>query len=200
MPFHVRFDQLTTPQQDALTAFFAHPDLVVKGLDGRAWGDFRGGCLPILIVAAALAALPALLRTEVNDWLVITVITGWMGWATSRFIRTGRANRRSKAIVASGEAWHGLAWDREQVAYRSWTDCMLVPWDQISELRYLDHRWGSGLGDSLWVHMVDGRKIRIAEKDGRLAGRSLDEWFADMATLLADRTGRVSSRPAPVTR
>ena len=198
--FHVRFDQLKDPQQEALIAFFRKPDLLVKGLDGREWGEFRGGCLPVLIVAASLAALPALLETDINQWLVVTVVTGWMGWATSRFIRTGLANRRSKRINGTGDAWYGLAWDPERLAYRSWNDCVLVPWDQISELRFLDDRWGSGLGNSLWMHMVDGRKVRIAEKDGRLAGRTLEEWFADLAEVLKDTTGRVSSRPAPVTR
>ena len=200
MQFHVRFDQLKDPQQEALIAFFRRPELMVKGLDGREWGEFRGGCLPILIVAAALAALPALLKTELNQWLVVTVVTAWMGWATSRFIRTGLANRRSKRINASGDAWHGIAWDATAVAYRSWSDCLLMPWEQVSELRFLDDRWGSGLAGTLWMHMVDGRKVQIVEKDGRFAGRPLEEWFVDLATMLKETTGRVSTRPSPVTR
>ncbi len=200
MQFHLRFDQLDDARQDALLQFFRRDQLLVKGLDGREWGEYRGGCLPILIVAAALAALPALLQTSVNSWLVVMVVTAWMGWATSRFIRTARANRRSRRLSASGDAWHGLAWDRDLLAYRSWTDCLLVSWDQVSELRYLDERWGTGLGGSLWMHMTDGRKLRIQDKDDTFAGRSLDEWFVDLATMLSDTTGRVSSRPAPVTR
>ena len=200
VPFHVRFDQLDDARQAALIQFFQREELLVKGLDGREWGEFRGGCLPILIVAAALAALPALFSTQAPRWLVITVVTAWMGWATSRFIRTAKANRRSRKLNASGDAWHGIAWDPEHLAYRSWVDCLLVPWDQVSELRYLDERWGPGLGDSLWMHMADGRKVRISDKEDRFAGRPLDEWFVDLATMLKDTTGRMSSRPAPVTR
>ncbi len=200
MQFHVRFDQLDDARQDALLQFFRSEELLVKGLDGREWGEFRGGCLPILIVAAALASLPALLRTDINSWVVITVVTAWMGWATSRFIRTAKANRRSKRLNSSGDAWHGIAWDRTRLAYRSWVDCLLVPWEDVSELRYLDDRWGSGLGGSLWMHMADGRKVRIMDKEETFASRPLDEWFADLATMLKETTGRVSTRPAPVTR
>ena len=200
MQFHVRFDQLDDARQDALLQFFRSEELLVKGLDGREWGEFRGGCLPILIVAAALASLPALLRTDINSWVVITVVTAWMGWATSRFIRTAKANRRSKRLNSSGDAWHGIAWDRTRLAYRSWVDCLLVPWEDGSELRYLDDRWGSGLGGSLWMHMADGRKVRIMDKEETFASRPLDEWCADLATMLKETTGRVSTRPAPVTR
>ncbi|MCO4770200.1 MAG: hypothetical protein KDA24_09240 [Deltaproteobacteria bacterium] len=198
--FHVRFDRLKNPQEQALREFFSSSSLDVKGTDARDWGEFRGGCLPLLVIGGALTALPVLLSWNPNTFVVVLVLTAWMGWATSQLIRTAVANRRSRGIIKEKLAWHGLAWTESHFAYRSWTDCLYVQWDEISELRFLDDRWDGSLADTLWMHMVDGRKVQIVGKDGRFAGRELIEWFADMAELLADKTGRVSTRPAPVSR
>jgi len=198
--FHLRFDRLKDPHQDALLAFFSQPDLLVKGTDAREWGDFRGGCVPLLIIGAALTSLPMLLQWELNTYVVLFVITGWMGWATSQLIRTAVANRRSRRMRSNQVAWHGLAWTADKFAYRSWADCLLMPWEEISELRYLDDRWGKGLADTLWMHMVDGRRVQIEGRDGRFAGREMIAWYVDMAEILVEKTGRVSTRPAPVSR
>lgn len=198
--FHLRFDRLKDPQEQALRAFFSQPGLLVKGTDGREWGEFRGGCLPLLIIGGAVTALPVLLSWNPNTWLVVFVLTAWLGWATSQLIHTAVANRRSRKINKEQLAWHGLAWTEGEVAYRSWKDCMLVSWDDISEVRYLDDRWSGSLADTLWLHMVDGRKVGIEKKDDRFAGRPLVDWFADLSETLEEKTGRVSSRPAPVSR
>lgn len=197
--FHVRFDRLDAEKEEALLAFFREDSLLVKGTDGRPWGDFRGGCLPVLIIAAALSALPVLLEWDANPYVVIFVLTAWMGWATSRLIRTGIAHRRSRRLNDS-VAWHGLAWDEDRFALRTWEDCVLVPWDDISELRYLDDRWDKGLADTLWMHMTDGRRVQIPSKEDRFAGRRLIEWFVDIGAQLEAKTGRVPVRPGPVTR
>jgi hypothetical protein len=198
--FHLRFDRLKDAHEAALDAFFADPALLVKGTDAREWGEFRGGCAPLLIIGAALTALPVLLQWELNTYAVVFVLTAWMGWATAQLIRTAVANRRSRAIIARKLAWHGIAWSVDRLAYRSWSDCLLVPWDDVSELRYLDDRWGKGLSDTLWMHMTDGRRVQIVGRDERFAGRPLIDWFADLSQVLEERTGRVSSRPAPVSR
>lgn len=198
--FHLRFDRLKDAHEQTLRAFFARPELLVKGTDGREWGDFRGGCLPLLIIGGALSALPVLLSWNPNTMLVVLVLTAWMGWATSQLIRTAVANRRSRKINKEQYAWHGLAWSATHFAYRSWTDCLLMKWEDVSEVRYLDDRWSGSLGDTLWLHMVDGRKVRIEKREDRFAGRPMVEWFADMSEQLEAVTGRVSTRPTPVSR
>jgi len=50
------------------------------------------------------------------------------------------------------------------------------------------------------MHMVDGRRVQVEGREGRFAGRPMIEWYADMSHILMEKTGRVSTRPAPVSR
>lgn len=198
--FHLRFDRLKDSHETALRDFFRDSSLLVKGTDNRDWGEFRGGCVPLLIIGAALTSLPVLLQWEINTYVVLFVITGWMGWATSQLIRTAIANRRSRKMRKDQVAWHGVAWTDDRFSYRSFADNLLVGWEEISELRYLDDRWGKSLTDTLWMHMVDGRRVQVEGREGRFAGRLMIQWYADMSQILMEKTGRVSTRPAPVSR
>ena len=198
--FHLRFDRVGDAEEAALIAFFAQPQLTIRGTDGRPWPEFRGGCLPLLVVGGAMVSLPMLLQWDLHQMVVLLVVTGWLGWGTAQLIRTARANRRSKRLAALPGGWHGVAWDVERFALRSFADNVLVPWRVVQEVRFLDQRWGVGLADTLWMHMEDGRKVQLPSKDGRFCGRTPEEWFEDLAEALRTATERLGTRPAPVTR
>ena len=198
--FHRRFDRLSDLDEAALVSFFAQPELAVRGTDGRAWPEFRGGCLPLIVVGGAVIALPMLLQWDLNEVVVLLVVTGWLGWGTGQLVRTARANRRSKRLAAVEGGWHGVAWDAERFSLRSFGDNLLVPWSSIQEIRFLDQRWGTGLANTLWMHMDDGRKVQFPTQQDRFCGRSAEEWFEDLAEALRAATERVGTRPAPVTR
>ncbi len=191
------FARLNEEREARLVAFFARDDLVVKGIDRTPGAPYRGGCLPYfgLVAAAAMGWFGegAGLDRPIAIGLALTLAV----LSSNRMIRSYRAVRRSRRLLDEPDGWHGIAWTREAVGFRSLHKCLLAAWKDVVNIRLLDDEAGSLLAGTLWIHVEGGDKILIEPRtdDGHFAGRPIQEWFDDLAEIWGEQTGRRSTLP-----
>ena len=175
-----RFVSLRRAEVDRLSDFVVHRDVLVRGLDKRDWGMYRGGCMPYVGVIVAVTlwfAWPAMgLSRPVGLGLALSA--GVLG--TSALVRTAIAALRSRRLLKREQGWVGLAWTKKEFCYRSLELCVLAPWSAISKVEYLPAEEGRLLGDTLWLHLEGGEKVLIEPVDGSFGGRPVADWAADI--------------------
>jgi hypothetical protein len=179
-PLVQKFARLKAAEVERLEGFFAGPAVLVRGLDKREWGPYRGGCLPWIgaLVAGVLGfagegmGMPG--PVAVGLGLSAAVL------ATTSIVRTAVAARRSRRLLARDEGWVGLAWTAQEFCLRTFDLCVLVPWSAVTKVEYLPPEEGSILGDTLWIHVEGGDKALIEPFDGTFGGRPIGDWARDV--------------------
>jgi hypothetical protein len=192
-PFLLKaFDRLDRHDEARLVEFVARDDLKVKGIDRTPSLPHRGGCLPYI-------------------GLVLAVAVGWLGtdWGLSgpvalgialtlailslrTMIRTVRAVRRGKRLLAADEGWHALAWSKTEVCFRSLDRCLLAPFSAVQDVKVLGEDAGAFLRDTLWIHLDGKEKVLVEPRteEGLFAGRQLTDWGDDLVMAWGEATGR----------
>lgn len=177
------FASLRKPEVARLVAFFERDDLLVKGTDRSPTASYRGGCLPYVLLSFAL-----LVGWQGVGWGLTRPVSTGLAMAlavvaSNLVIRTVIASRRSRDLLALEGGWHGLAWTKEMLGFRSLQTCCLVPWSEVVDVVLLDGEDISPLlRGSLWVHLSDKEKVLIEPrtKEGTFAARPLAEWKQDL--------------------
>lgn len=189
------FPKLAQADIERLLAFFERDDLRVKGIDRSSKQPYRAGCLPYLgLVSAGIFGFVGEglgMTRQVAIGLALTAAI----LATLSLIRAFVALRRSRDLLWRDEGWHGMAWDDQFFSFRSLEWCLLVPWTEITDLKYFEGGEGRFLGDTLWIHLEDKTRALVLPKSegGRFAGRPLSAWHEDVKGAWKDATGRVPS-------
>lgn len=186
-PLFKRFASLRRGEVDRLRDFVLRDDVLVRGLDKRDWGTYRGGCLPYFgaILAGGLwfAWEPMGLSRPVGLGLAMSAAV----LATSALVRTAIAALRSRRLLKAEQGWVGLAWTKAEFCFRSLELCVLAPWSAISKVEYLPQEEGRLLGDTLWIHLEGGDKVLIEPVDGTFGGRPVADWAADIERIWKKR-------------
>ncbi len=196
-PISAPFPRLRSDQIERLSAFTEREDLLVVGLDRSDKRPYRAGCLPYVgLVAAGLFGF-----TGEGIGLPKAVAVGFALSAavlsSLALIRAFLALRRSRELLWRDEGWHALAWTSEEMCFRSLEHCLLVPWDQLVDLRSFGAAEGRFLGDTLWLHLEDKQRVVVVPRSdaGYFAGRNMMDWFDDLKSAWHEATGRY---PSPV--
>jgi hypothetical protein len=197
-PIVTPFPRLSSEQMDRLVAFTERDDLEVKGLDRSDKRPYRAGCWPYLGLVAAGAfgfagqglGLPG--PVAVGFALTAAILS------SLALIRAFFALRRSRELLGRDEGWHALAWTRDELCFRSLEHCLLIPWDQLADLRCFDEDEGRFLGDTLWLHLDDKQRVLVAPRNGEglFAGRKMKDWYEDLRGTWHEATGRYPSAGA----
>ncbi len=178
-----KFARLSRADVDRLVAFVLHDDVLVRGLDKREWGTYRGGCAPYAALIAAVALWfawdPMGLSRPVGQGLALAAAV----LGTSSMVRTAIAALRSRKLLKREEGWVGLAWTKTEFCYRSLELCVLVPWSAVSKVEYIAEGEGRLLEDTLWIHLQDGDKVLIEPVDGSFGGRPVADWARDIEKM-----------------
>lgn len=189
-----RFDRLTAAELDELQAFAARSDLIAVAADGSDDRPHRGGCGPLVALAAGGVAAglgPQLGLPEQLSWALAIAAALWALWTMAR---TARAATRSRRLLAEGP-WHTLAWDTQRLCYLSFSDCLLADWEDVIDMRWFDETAMPGLADSVWIHTTGGGKaLLLPRKGGLFAGKGLGHWFTRLANQWHKVTGRTATR------
>jgi hypothetical protein len=182
-----RFVRLRRAEVDRLADFVAHRDVLVRGLDKRDWGAFRGGCMPYVgLVAAgtlwfAWEAIGLIRPVGIGLALSAAVL------GTSAMVRTVIAGVRSRKLMKRDEGWVGLAWSKKEFCFRSLDLCVIAPWSSVTKVEYIEPEEGRILGDTLWVHLENGDKVLIEPFDGTFGGRPIPDWATDIDAIWKKR-------------
>ena len=185
------FHRLSLEEVDTLCAFTEQGELLVKGIDRSDNRPYRAGCLPYFGLVAAGAfgflreSLPIAEQVAVGLCLSCAVL------ATLALMRSFRALRRSRDLLARDEGWYALAWTSERICYRSLESCLLSPWDFVVDIRVFGRDEGRFLGDTLWLHLADKQRVLVVPRtdDGLFAGRTMRDWYEDLSTSWTKFTG-----------
>ena len=194
-PISAAFPRLSAEQIDRLSSFTDRTDLVVVGIDRSEKRPYRAGCWPYVgLVAAGVfgfmgegLGLPK--PVAVGFALTAAVLS------TLALIRAFRALRRSRELLWRDGGWHALAWTSEQLCFRSLDHCLLIPWEQLADLRSFGGDEGRFLGDTLWLHLEDKQRVLVAPRTdtGLFAGRQMTDWYGDLKSTWHEATGRYPS-------
>ncbi|MEE2829064.1 MAG: hypothetical protein VX498_07745 [Myxococcota bacterium] len=185
------FQRLRPEELEKLTGFMEADELLVKGIDRSSNRPYRAGCLPYLgLVGAGIFGFvgESFLPKQVAIGLALTCAI----LATTAFIRAFSALKRSRALLSRPEGWHGLAWSKDQICFRSLELCLLAPWDSVMNIQHFDSDAGRFLRNTLWLEMEGKERISVVplSEDGRYAGRMLSDWYEDLTSIWGDQTGR----------
>ena len=194
-PIVTSFPRLEPAQVDRLLAFTDRADLLVKGLDRSDKQPYRSGCWPYVGLVAAgvfgFAGEGLGLPKQVATGFALTAAI----LASLALIRAFRALRRSRDLLWREEGWHAIAWTKEELCFRSLEHCLLIPWENLDDLRWFGGDEGRFLRDTLWLHLDDKQKVLMVPRtpEGRFAGRVLKDWYEDIRGAWNDATGRSPS-------
>lgn len=179
MNFAKRFDSLWPKELAVLEVILDRDDVLVKGHQTKEVSGHRGGCLPFFGLGAA-ALMGMVLHVELPGFpwrgaaLGIAVASGF------HMIRALVYARISKKLLAKPQGWLALGWTKERLIYRSFDDCLFVPWIDVEKFDLVGTDAPRGLTGTLWVHLVDGKKVLIDSREGALAGRPMADWAKDL--------------------
>lgn len=177
------FQKLKKAELDRLAGFFAHRDVLVRGLDKREWSAYRGGCLPYIgaILAGILWVGHGAMGLDRPVGLGLALAAAVL--STSAMVRTVIAGVRSRRLLKRDEGWVGLAWTKREFCYRSMDLNAIVPWSAITSIEHLGEDQGGVLADTLWLHLEGGDKILIEPVEGTFGGRPLTDWTTDISRI-----------------
>ena len=173
------FDRLLPWEVARLEAALDGEDVLVKGLHTKEVEPYRGGCLPFVGLAGA-GLMATVLAVE---WPVIPWRGAALGLACAclvllvvNFFRV----RLSKRLLTRPGGWVAIGWSRSVLVHRSFQDCLLVPWAEVSRIEVLGEDAPKSLRGTLWIHLADKGRTLVLGRDGSLAGRPLVDWAADL--------------------
>jgi len=187
---YTQFQRLDADELVQLVDFVGADNLRVKGLDPGLLRHYRGSLGPILFLGMAAAAFyfGKLLGMPAAVWITAPSLV--VVFAVRRIWQDARAVRRSRSLLEQDLHWYAMAWNDERFCYRSWEECVLEPWDAITDIHFFPAGGDGPLAGSLWVHFGRWRRLLIHEMEGNFAGRKLDSWYRDLAAHWTARTGR----------
>ncbi len=182
-----KFVRLRRPEVDRLTEFVLSRDVLVRGLDQRDWGTYRGGCLPYLGVVVAAVLWLGWERIGLSRPVGIGLAMTSAVLGTSALVRAAIASVRSRRLLKRDEGWVALAWSKKEFCLRTLDLCVLAPWSAITKIEYLPPTEGTLLGDTLWIHLGGGDKVLIEPFDGSFGGRPVADWAKDIEAVWKKR-------------
>lgn len=190
---YTRFHRLSSDELEQLVAFVLGDGLAVKGLDSGPMRHYRGGFGPIVLLGLAVAVFYFGRHMNLPTFLWLTGPSLVFAWSLRRIWQDFRAVRRSRRLMEDEKSWYALSWTGEQFCYRSWEECVLEPWESITDIRFFPADGQGPLSGSLWLHFGRWQRLLIHDREGRFAGRTMDAWCHDLVAYWTARTGRTPS-------